>query len=188
MMAAEDIRNKMKEVRASLPEKFQHQAGDAIVKHFKRLRYGICWLMYAPIQGEIPTQSLFQYARKTRQDKVYFPRIQGNQIQFHRIDDWSDLKKGPLCLEPSSYAEKWEIKSPSIIVVPGVAFSQHGHRLGFGKGFYDRFLFSYKHIPRLAIAYDFQIALNAWEAQPHDQTMDYVLTPGGVWGSSRTLN
>jgi len=186
-MASEEIREGMKQARSSLPEAFQKHAGDSVVRHFRRLRYGISWLIYAPIQGEIPTQGLFAYAKK-RQDRIYFPRIQNEQIHFHKVDAWKDLKQGPLCLEPSSYAEKWEFKTPSIVVVPGLAFSQLGDRLGFGKGYYDRFLANHRHLPRLGLAYDFQINLNSWAPRVGDQRMDFVLTPSAVWGSSRTLN
>lgn len=177
----------MKNFRAALSENDVASAGRGILKHFERIRYGVNWLLYAPIQNEISTRALFDYVRRVRQDRVYFPRIQSENLQFHRVDNWEDLKDGKLCPEPPSYSEAWDATKASIIIVPGVAFSKTGDRLGFGKGFYDRFLATVPHLPRLAIAYEFQILQNQFETSPTDQKMDYVVTPSALWGSARVL-
>ena len=98
------------------------------------------------------------------------------------------MKQGSLTLEPPSYAEEWDANRPSIVVVPGVAFDRRGLRLGMGQGFYDRFLAENRRFPRLAISFDCQIAeAGLWQQEPHDQQMDYILTPRSVWGSPRVL-
>lgn len=187
LMSKDQIRESFRAKRQSLSSSEQEHASQGLVRHFTRLRYGISWLLYASIENEISTRPLFEYARKTRQDRVYFPRVKGEGLSFHLVNEWDELKAGRWNPEPSGAAQEWDSRSPSIIVVPGVAFSREGHRVGFGKGFYDRFLFQYRQFPRLAVGYDFQIASEKWDVEDTDQIMDYVITPASVWGSPRIV-
>ena len=184
----DDLRDKMKRQRSALDEASIRHASDAIVRHFHRLRYGISWLMYAPIHNEISTDPLFKLANDRRKDKVYFPRVVGEQLSFHRVKALSDLKASVLAPEPPSHSEVWDPSSASVIIVPGLAFSRTGDRLGYGRGFYDRFLAHFPHLPRLAVGYDFQLVERAWLTSESDQRMDFVITPAAVWGSPRVLN
>lgn len=67
-----------------------------------------------------------------------------------------------------------------VILVPGLAFDHHGHRLGRGKGCYDRFLEQMKQLPHppllIGLAYDFQI-IEALPIEQHDQKVDMLCTP-----------
>jgi len=188
MISKEDIRSKFKEQRAQVSPELQNAQSAALVRHFLRLRYGVSWLLYAPIQNEISTQPLFDLAIRERGDRVYFPRVSGDHLSFHQVKSWSDLKPGKFCLEPASYAEAWDPSQASVVVVPGLAFSARGDRIGYGKGFYDRFLREHRHLPRLAIGYDFQITSALWTNEPMDERMDYIITPSAVWGSPRVMN
>ncbi|MDH6603891.1 5-formyltetrahydrofolate cyclo-ligase [Bacilli bacterium PM5-9] len=67
---------------------------------------------------------------------------------------------------------------PSIIdtvIVPGVAFDINGNRLGFGKGYYDRFLVANKHLKRIAVAFEFQI-VKELPTNQYDQAMDLIIS------------
>ena len=64
-----------------------------------------------------------------------------------------------------------------LIIVPGIVFDVKGNRLGFGKGYYDRFLSpsaNFKAV-KIGLAYEFQVVPKI-DAQPHDITMDYIIT------------
>ena len=115
-------------------------------------------------------------------------RVTPSGLDFRNITHWDQLKQGALTLEPPSYAEAWDPQRPSIVIVPGVAFDRSGLRLGMGQGHYDRFLALHRRLPRLALAFDCQIAdPESWPHEDHDQKMDYVLTPRSVWSSPRVL-
>ena len=72
--------------------------------------------------------------------------------------------------------------TPELIIVPLLAFDEKGHRLGYGGGYYDRTL---EHIRgqraviAMGLAYDFQ-EVGAMNVGPHDQPLDFVLTPSGL--------
>ena len=62
-----------------------------------------------------------------------------------------------------------------LVLVPGVAFDWHGHRLGRGKGFYDRILAAASGV-KCGVAYDFQL-LEEIPTEPHDAPVDFIATP-----------
>jgi 5-formyltetrahydrofolate cyclo-ligase len=121
----------------------------------------------------------------SRGRKIGFPKIDGETLAFHQIQNLNELTPGRLSLEPKSSALKIS-ETSGVIVVPAVAFSRDGHRLGFGRGFYDRFLNQFPHFIRLGFAYDFQVSLQGFQSESHDEIMDFIICPSGVWGSSRT--
>ncbi len=62
------------------------------------------------------------------------------------------------------------------VLVPGVVFSKAGHRIGFGKGYYDRFLSSMANHPyKIGLCYDWQLT-ETLPHEPHDVSMDLILT------------
>ena len=77
-------------------------------------------------------------------------------------------------------------ESFDLVIVPGVAFDRQGGRLGYGKGYYDRFL-DQSHAFRLALAFDFQL-LETVPTEIHDVPMDGILTENGFYfcGDSQT--
>ena len=61
-----------------------------------------------------------------------------------------------------------------VILIPGIAFDRRGHRIGSGKGYYDRFLTRTQAV-RIGLAYDFQV-IDRVPAEPHDVKMDWIVT------------
>jgi len=76
-------------------------------------------------------------------------------------------------MEPEG--EKSSPEKVDIVVVPAVAFDLQGHRLGYGKGYYDRFLKKTKAV-KVGVAYDFQI-VEKLPAEQHDIPVDLIITP-----------
>lgn len=66
----------------------------------------------------------------------------------------------------------------ALVLVPGIAFDAQGNRLGFGAGYYDRFLAVHKGL-RAGLAYGFQV-VDTVPAEPHDIAMDFVITDEGT--------
>ena len=104
-------------------------------------------------------------------------------MDFYRADEWT-----PKAVEwsepPLTTAEKYKNQN-AVALIPGVGFSISGHRLGFGKGHYDRYLKKHPQIFRVGIAYAFQIQLQDWTIEDHDEPMHLILTPSGVWSVGR---
>jgi len=70
---------------------------------------------------------------------------------------------------------------PDVVVVPCVGFTAAGHRLGFGGGYYDRWLAVNRHVVAVGVAWSFaEIDLVTFAARPHDIPLAFVVTERGV--------
>lgn len=112
------------------------------------------------------------------------PRIEGEDLVFHRIDDLSSaLEEGRYGIpEPlPSAPEIFPLSGTGVLfLVPGLAFDRRRFRLGRGKGFYDRYLSSVADdVLKIGIGYDFQIA-EAVPTEPHDKRLDMIITDSEI--------
>jgi len=103
--------------------------------------------------------------------------IPGNKKLFHsELNSFNDLTMGSFgVLEPSP--KKRIASKPNsfdLVVVPGIAFDTNGGRIGYGKGFYDRFLVHTRAF-RLALAFDFQV-IESFSTELHDVPMNGIIT------------
>ena len=88
----------------------------------------------------------------------------------------------------SGYADECGIGSsqgeavlPDVVVVPCVGFTEPGHRLGFGGGYYDRWLAAHRHVTAVGLAWSFaEIDLTTFAARPHDVPLTLIVTERGV--------
>jgi len=70
---------------------------------------------------------------------------------------------------------------PDVVVVPCVGFTRAGHRLGFGGGYYDRWLAAHPHVVAVGVAWAFaEVDVAAFAAQPHDIALAFIVTERGV--------
>jgi 5,10-methenyltetrahydrofolate synthetase len=70
---------------------------------------------------------------------------------------------------------------PDVVVVPCVGFTAAGHRLGFGGGYYDRWLAANRHVVAVGVAWSFaEIDLAIFAPQPHDVALAFVVTEHGI--------
>jgi 5-formyltetrahydrofolate cyclo-ligase len=92
------------------------------------------------------------------------------------VTSFADLVPGKFGIpEPRPETPCVAPTEPDLLVVPGVAFDRRGHRVGYGKGYYDRLL-AVTGAPVMALAYGFQLVEHIPD-EPHDRCMDYILTP-----------
>lgn len=108
-----------------------------------------------------------------------FPRAESHgRLAWCRVESLSELKPGAFGLrEPQGPPES--NPSPSLVLVPGLAFDRAGRRLGRGKGFYDRAL---RLLPglRVGVAFDVQVVERVPAAE-EDAPVDALLTESGLW-------
>lgn len=104
-------------------------------------------LTYVSTDMEVDTRALIGDAL-TRSKRVAVPRcIPGlHEMEFYYITSFDDLQKGAYgILEPiKSKCEKFADLNDGLCIIPALAFDEQGDRLGFGKGYYDRFLSRFK--------------------------------------------
>lgn len=130
--------------------------------------------LYAPIQHEVDTTVVANDALSAGKMLLY-PAVEGSDIQFRRVAALSELAPGKYGI-PEPSGESCSPCDADLIIVPGVAFDMFGRRIGYGKGFYDRSLHLMEGSGRLVgFCYDFQL-YEAIVGEPHDVTMDIIVT------------
>ena len=134
--------------------------------------------IYLSFGSEIETKNIINKAIEDKK-KVYIPKIykEDKSMKAIRLKSYNDLKENSMgILEPiddSNYINKNDI---DLILVPGVVFDFNGNRIGYGGGYYDRYLKDIKEIRnKLVLAYDFQI-VDLIKPESHDVVFDYIIT------------
>ena len=131
-------------------------------------------LLYYPHKNEVDTRFIIKELIKSKNFNLFLPKVVGNDLIPVKITDLSVLKKGYAgIMEPEG--ERSSPENIDIVVVPAVAFDLEGHRLGYGKGYYDRFLKKTKAL-KVGVAYDFQI-VDKLPREQHDVPVDLIITP-----------
>lgn len=105
---------------------------------------------------------------------VAVPKVFGEEMKFIRMDDLSRTAKGYAGI-PEPIADGPFLSDPTaLVLMPGLAFDPMGHRIGYGGGFYDRFLSLERSHPTVALCYDFQL-LPYLSTEAFDIPVDLVL-------------
>ena len=97
---------------------------------------------------------------------------------LHALEELAPSRFG--ILEP--LPEMCRIVTPppdAVVIVPGIAFTRDGHRIGYGGGYYDRFLATHQGAS-IALAFDVQI-IDTLAIEPHDTPVDFLITESQVW-------
>lgn len=129
---------------------------------------------YLPYNQEVRTEALLQQALSDGK-KVAVPKVYGDQMRFIYITDLNRVAPGyagiPEPVEDGPVAED----PHALVLMPGVAFDQNGGRIGYGGGFYDRFLENEPDHPTVALCYRFQMVEHL-ETEAHDIPVDLVIS------------
>jgi len=128
---------------------------------------------YLPYNQEVRTVPMLQRALLDGK-RVAVPKVYGEEMKFIYLDDFSQIEKGYAGI-PEPVADGPFADDPTaLVLMPGLAFDPQGHRVGYGGGFYDRFLAAEPNHPTLALCYDFQV-LPQLETEAFDIPVDTVL-------------
>lgn len=136
-----------------------------------------CIALYAPAHNETDTAEVLKAAFAAGK-RVLYPAVCGADMVFRLVEGLHSLRRGAFgILEPRASGKDHQADEADLIVVPGVAFDLNGHRIGYGKGFYDRFL---QHPCRRAhlvgLCHDFQLIDNMIPGELHDIRMEIIVT------------
>ena len=136
-----------------------------------------CVALYASVRNETDTKLIFHSALDLGK-RILYPVVCDRQMIFRNVERLELLQKGAFgILEPPYSGIEQQTDEADLIIVPGVAFDLSGHRIGYGKGFYDRFLHHTKHIPyMIGLCHDFQLLEEAIPVDIHDIPMNMIVT------------
>lgn len=128
---------------------------------------------YLPYNQEVRTEPMILKALEQGK-QVAVPKVYGDEMRFIYITDFSGIETGYAGI-PEPVADEPVANDPTaLVLMPGLAFDKEGHRIGYGGGFYDRFLSAEPNHPTVALCYDFQM-LEHIDTEEFDIPVDLVL-------------
>ncbi len=121
-------------------------------------------LTYMDYRSEVMTTGLIEELFDMKTKRVFAPRVEGMDIRFYEVFSMEDFENGyqgirePRRKPDRQLTRELTRQSHGLILVPGAVFDRERGRLGYGKGFYDRYLAAFPWIYSAALAFDCQIA------------------------------
>lgn len=165
------MRLRQKDFAASGKEMPEAAALWAKVENLPDFRCADTVLLYMSIEGEVPTSEFIEKWRTAK--RILIPKVAGDDLLLYEYDPdrLSEGYRG--ILEPSEDAVRAEYSDVDLAIVPGVAFTRSGSRLGRGKGFYDRLL-PHLDCTKAGICFNYRIVPDI-PTDPWDITLDKVI-------------
>ena len=178
------LRNLLLEKRDGTSFDLMKIASDKISKKLKKIktfRDAQKIGAYYPIGSEVPTQDIIQELLSDGKE-VFLPRVSGENMDFKKISDFSSLESGSFdIMEPKIECET--LNNLDLILVPTVGITPKGVRLGYGYGFYDRFLANHKTLT-ISLTLEKQVVKNIPKSD-HDVLIDWIVTEDNIIDTQR---
>ena len=183
IMTKKDLRKMMMKRRSACSKEELSAMSRQIFENIQRLtefQQGEELLSFITMGSEPDTSKFITYY-KDKNKKTAAPKVLGNQMEFFYFENLDDL----------SYTDdaKYKILEPaedflctpnreSVVLMPGLVFDLQGHRIGYGGGFYDKYLSIHTEVVKIAIAFDFQLIneIDQTIVEPTDIVPDYIVT------------
>ncbi|MBV4440972.1 5-formyltetrahydrofolate cyclo-ligase [Clostridium tyrobutyricum] len=181
MMNKKDIRKDILSIRDSLSDSQREALNNKIfdkVINSSEYKCAKCIFVFVSYRSEVNTHGIIKHALSSGKI-VCVPKIisKDEGMKAVRIEKFSELVPGAFnILEPISTYKKIDETFIDLTYVPGVAFDRHGGRVGYGGGYYDRFLKKLKKdSEKIAICYNFQL-LDEVPRENHDVSIYKIIT------------
>lgn len=135
---------------------------------------------YYSTRGEVDIKKIFN------QFSLAFPRIivikDHSEIEYAKISSTDQLENSSFGLK--SAPKNLEICYPEVLLIPGIIFDKKYHRIGYGKGHFDKFLLKTKKLDydplKIGVCFEFQL-IDEIPHEKHDQKMDIIITENRVY-------
>jgi 5-formyltetrahydrofolate cyclo-ligase len=175
------FRQKFRQLRQALGPDYRHSASLSICSWlaawpvFQRAH---SVLTYLPMKNEVDLRPLLaDFPDKRWALPRILPGIDG-EMMFHRYDP-QHLVRHPFGMEePAPYLPGLAPETIELVLVPGLAYDRHGWRLGYGGGYYDRFLARFDGL-RLGVVFA-DLLVESIPYAPHDMPMHWLVTEHGL--------
>lgn len=183
MLLKSDLRKELKAKRRTVCDKNKKDAEiSALLLNSELYKKSDLILFYAALEDEINVDSSILSAFESGK-KVALPVCtDGNgHMKFYYINSLDEIKKGFFGVrEPDTdICSEVEEFSSSICVVPGIAYDKRGYRLGYGKGYYDRFLKNYTSLS-VGLCYN-ELIKDTLPNGAYDVPVDYIISEKGIF-------
>lgn len=131
---------------------------------------------YVSLKDEVDTRFIIYHAL-IESKRVFTPIVFKHELKFGEIYSFNDLEYGPFgILQPKEISEV-NYDSFDLIIVPGIAFDCRGYRIGYGKGYYDRFLKNIRRGKKIGLIFE-ELLMDKFPFEPekYDQKVDIIVT------------
>lgn len=174
-MHKDELRQQMRQMKRQLsPQQLEELSLPIVARLKERLCDAQTVMAYYSLPDEVNTHHLIDDL-VTEGKNVLLPMVVDEKtMELHRYTDRQDLCEGVFhIMEPMGevFADYSQI---DVVLVPGMAFDAAGHRLGRGKGYYDRFLADNPYIYKIGVCFDFQ-KVSEVPADAYDISVDEVI-------------
>jgi 5-formyltetrahydrofolate cyclo-ligase len=140
-------------------------------------------MYYVSFNSEVDTQYMINEELRKREKRIYVPKVEGDNLLIFELSDFDELRPGfRNILEPIGENRLPEDpKKMDVVIVPGVVFDLRGNRIGYGGGYYDRFLRG-TYAVKIGLAFDIQIIDNLSPViSLQDEKVDILISEAGVY-------
>lgn len=167
-----EIRKKMLAVRRSLEALYVREASHIICEKLKKCPLykdaeSIC--LYMPINNEVDVTELLETG------KIYIPKIIDKSMDFYLYEGMDSIGLGAFGIPEPTGETKLAPNNKTLVVMPGVAFSRDGYRLGYGGGYYDTYLKKYPMCMKVAVCFKEQL-VEELPVEEHDVKPDFIIS------------
>ena len=174
------IREEAKKIRDAIPMRTRKEKEKKILSYLKTLPLGKHVFIYKSMRSEVSTEEIIKWLLHSGA-AVYLPRIDAsdNSMQPHIFNPGDPLERSSFGMEEPVNEPLFELSLLSCVIIPLLAFDPQLQRLGYGGGFYDRFLPRTPEALRIGIAFSEQM-VDRLEPLETDIPLDYIVTDSGI--------
>lgn len=175
-MDKRELRKKIREQKREMtPQEIKTASAQLVQMFLKTELYRNAKTLYGylPYNQEVRTVPILQQAL-TDGKGVAVPKVYGDEMKFIYLTDLNQVADGYAGI-PEPIADGPVADDPTaLVLMPGIAFDKEGHRIGYGGGFYDKFLAREPNHPTIALCYGFQV-VEELPTEEFDVPVDCVL-------------
>ena len=177
-MSKQNLRQEMKQRKKAYGSEQLRRMSQPIIEALlahPRLMSAHTILLYASLADEVNTHELINTLLQQGKTLLLPVVVDDHTMKICRYTHDTNVGHGSFgIMEPQAEAFT-DYEQIDLILVPGMAFDRHGHRLGRGKGYYDRFLSQAKDCYKIGVCFTFQL-VDEVPTDEHDVRMDEVIT------------
>lgn len=174
-----ELRKEFLNKRDNLSEDYRQTASNSIFELLEKnslFREAESIFIYIGFGSEIQTENFIK--KHLTNKKIFVPKIVNKEMELVHITSWDNLEAGHFnILEPASNIF---YNGPiDLVITPSIVFDKHGFRLGYGKGYYDKYFTQNKHKTSIGLSYNKLLQENI-PTESHDRKVDFIITEEGT--------
>lgn len=142
-------------------------------------------LVYVDYRSEVQTKPLIGQLLASGSKRVFVPKVEGMDIRFYEITSMEQLESGYQgILEPKDGDVSFEAgeheKEKCLMLLPGSVFDRSCNRMGYGKGFYDRYMARFPRLYGIGLCFECQLAPSV-PCEVHDYRPELLVTEKEIY-------